>query len=406
MKNKSWRLWIIAVAIAALVLADLLPMLVSAQEASAPLLVAQQQAPQKRHRTLFDLLFGDKQRQQQQQLQQQQRTPAKQQPKRATQKAAPAPQLAPPKPTVTKAAAATRIAVFGDSLAVDLAEALDRFYADDPNLTVLEQGVGSSGLVRQDYFDWAQAVHDQIAANSFDLAIFIIGVNDRQPITVNGESLKPQTDGWNDAYTARVNALLTELRAANKPVIWVGLPPMQSPSYSAAMTQITSVQKLASFSGGAEFLDIYEKFADENGKYTSFGPDVNGQQVRMRKDDGIHFSTAGSDKLAFYLSQSIKTYYHGGSITAEVTDPLLGTEAQQMLRPPYQGLGQVRLLEVAGAVVPLSNTAPRANDLVTAQTADNGAGFDLDQLMHAPVGRVDAFGVGVAAGNSEDVATP
>ena len=86
-------------------------------------------------------------------------------------------------------------------------------------------------------------------------------------------------------------------------MIWVGLPPMSKTEYSAAISQISNIQRLASFSGGAEFLDIYERFLGEDGKYSSHGPDVNGQNARMRKDDGIHFSTAGSDKLAFYLSQ-------------------------------------------------------------------------------------------------------
>ena len=62
--------------------------------------------------------------------------------------------LPPPKPAIEKTADATRLAVFGDSLAVDLAKALERFYAEDPNLVVINQGVGSSGFVRDDFFDW------------------------------------------------------------------------------------------------------------------------------------------------------------------------------------------------------------------------------------------------------------
>ena len=123
----------------------------------------------------------------------------------------------------------------------------------------------------------------------------------------------------------------------------VGLPPMSKTEYSAAMSQISALYKMAAFSGGAEYLDIYERFLGEDGKYSSQGPDVNGQNARMRKDDGIHFSTAGADKLAFYISQSIRTFYRGGGITVAVADPLLGTDAAAMLRPPYQGQGQTRL---------------------------------------------------------------
>jgi hypothetical protein len=344
-------------------------------------------AQEARRRTLFDLLFGEPEPKP---------APVQQQP-RQTPRQVPAASLPPPKPQVEKAASATRLAVFGDSLAIDLSRALERFYAEDPNLVVVDQGVSSSGFVRFDYFNWDNAITEQIAANSFDLAVVIIGINDRQELTVDGQSYAPLTDQWAAAYQARISAFLGKLRAARKPVIWVGLPPMSKSEYSAAISQISNIQRLASFSGGAEFLDIYERFLGEDGKYSSHGPDVNGQNARMRKDDGIHFSTAGSDKLAFYLSQSIGAFYRGGSVTIAVADPLLGTDAATMMRPPYQGLGQIRLLEVAGAVIPISRVPARATDLITAASlpVQTSVPFTLDQLVTAPIGRVDAFGVGI-----------
>ncbi len=369
---------VVAVLVGLLVFIDVAP----AFAQNETMLVAQQQ----RRRTLFDLLFGDDQQQ----------APAeqpRQQPRQQPRKPAPAPRasLPPPKPQIEKAADATRLAVFGDSLAVDLSKALERFYAEDPNLVVIGQGVGSSGFVRADYFDWDKAIGEQIAADSFDLAVVIMGVNDRQDIG----SYKALTEPWNAAYQARIADFLGQLRAARKPVIWVGLPPMGKGDYSAAMTQISNIQKLASFSGGAEFLDIYERFLGEDGKYSSYGPDVSGQNALMRKDDGIHFSAAGSDKLAFYLSQTIRTFYRGKGVSVAVSDPLLGTDAAAMLRPPYQGIGQVRLLEVAGAVIPLSRAPQRAGELLTASGGPAGPGFTLEQLVAAPIGRVDAFGVGI-----------
>lgn len=370
--------FVVALVLAMVVFTDVAP----AFAQNETIMVAQEQ----KRRTLFDLLFGEPEPQP---------VPVEQ-PRQTPRATTPQASLPPPKPQIEKAADATRVAVFGDSLAIDLSKALERFYAEDPNLVVINQGVSSSGFVRADFFDWDKAIGEQIAANSFDLAVVIIGINDRQELSVDGQRLAPLTEGWNAAYQARIADFLGQLRAARKPVIWIGLPPMSKTEYSAAIAQISNIQRLASFSGGAEFLDIYERFLGEDGKYSSHGPDVNGQNARMRKDDGIHFSTAGSDKLAFYLSQSIRTFYRGGGLTVAVADPLQGTDAAAMLRPPYQGLGQIRLLEVAGAVVPLSRVPPRAGDLLTAAGAPASAPpFTLEQLMTAPIGRVDAFGVGV-----------
>ena len=361
------------------------------------------QAEQPRRRTLFDLLFGEEPAPAPQVQPRQPRPQAAPQAPAAS--AAPAPPPPPPTPQADKSPDATRLAVFGDSLAIDLTKALERFYAEDPNLVVIGHGVSSSGFVRDDYFDWNAAIAEQIAADSFDIAVVIIGINDRQELTVDGVTHEPLSEGWITAYQARLNQFLGQLRAARKPVVWMGLPPMSRSQYSAAMSQISALHRLAALSGGAEFIDIYDRFADEGGKYAAYGPDVNGQNALMRKDDGIHFSSAGSDKLAFYISQSMRSFYRGGRVSVAVVDPLQGTDAAGMLRPPYQGLGQTRLLEVAGAIVPLSRAPQRASDLVLATgLVEEPAAFPLEQLVQAPVGRADAFGVGISPGDAaEDV---
>ncbi|HHY50298.1 MAG TPA: DUF459 domain-containing protein, partial [Alphaproteobacteria bacterium] len=326
---RTWTTWIaiglMALAAAAMVLTDFLAVaqaaevrvlapaqLISTQASGERIHIAQQK---KRRKTLMDLLFGDEEEERVEQ-------PVVERPvkQRQPQEAA----LPPAKPAVEKAAGATRLAVFGDSMAVDLAKALERLFADDPNIVIVPQGVGSSGFVRQDFFDWNKAIGEQLAANSFDLAVMIVGINDRQSIG----KLKPLTPEWTTEYSARVSNFVTQVRNAGKPLIWVGLPPMEAPSYNKAIGQINELQKLAAFAGGAEFLDITERFLNEEGKYSAFGPDLNGNRVRMRKDDGIHLSAAGADKLAFYLSQTLKLYYRGGGgVGIEVADPLLGTDA-------------------------------------------------------------------------------
>jgi hypothetical protein len=351
---------------------------------------------QRKRRTLLDLLFGNDEPEPPRVIEL---------PPEQTAPRTPAADLPPPKPKVEKSPTATRLAVFGDSLAIDFAKALDRFYSEDPNLVVVNLGVGDSGFVREDFYDWNTVIGEQIAQNSFDIAVVLVGINDRQTIHVNGESYKALTPEWTNIYQQRIGSFAAQLRIARKPTIWIGLPPMSKSEYSAALSQISAMHRMAAFANGEEYLDIFERFLDEEGKYSSYGPDLNGQRVRMRKEDGIHFSSAGADKLAFYASQSIKLYYQGGAaVSLQVADPLAGTDAQLMQRPPFQGLGQIRLLEVAGAVIPLSNATKRAVDLVTADTvAAEPAVFDLEQMMLAPVGRVDAFGAGVvpAAASNE-----
>ena len=184
------------------------------------------------------------------------------------------------KPAAAKSPTATRLVVFGDTMAVDLAAALDRFYTDDPNIVVINQGVASSGFARPDFFDWDKTAVDQVTKNTFDIAIMIVGTNDRQSIKQDGNSYKSLTPEWEDAYKSRVAAFVSAVHGANKPLIWVGLPPMAKDDVSTAMGQISSDQRLAVFAGGADFLDIYDKFVDDSGNYTATGPDLNGNQIK------------------------------------------------------------------------------------------------------------------------------
>ncbi len=336
--------------------------------------VAQNSSP-----TLWDLLFGPPKKQ---------ATPQKIK-KPTVRRTVPSVSVPLVNDEIAKAPDASRLMVIGDSLAVDLAKSLTNFYVDDPNLVIISKGVGSSGFVRSDFYDWGEALKNEIELDSFDILVVFMGINDRQPLMGEQTSAQPLSEAWRGAYTQRLSEFLNQLTSANKPVIWLGMPPMAPPKFSASLAQISALQKLASFSAGADFIDIYERFTDENGKYISQGPDINGQQVLMRKSDGIHFSRAGSDKLAFYINQSLKGFYRSGTISLAIIDPLEGTDAGALQRLPFQGLGQLRLLQVAGAALTINKEAQRANELLL-DLEITPAPSDIN-FPNAPLGRVDAF---------------
>ncbi|WP_338609256.1 DUF459 domain-containing protein [Pelagibacterium nitratireducens] len=351
-------------------------------------------AQERSTRTLFEVLFGSGNEEQQSQPQE----PVTSQPRPQAQPAPQPRQAEPPETSeVEKSDNARRVAVFGDSLAVDLARALERLYADNPEISVREQAVGSSGFVRNDFFDWNAAIEDEVIADSFDVAVVAIGINDRQAL----DGAEALSDPWRSAYRDRIDAFLADINAAGKEVVWLELPPMQQPSYGAAMAQISSIHKAAVNAAGGAWVETYDRYLGEDGGYSADGPDLNGNIVDMRKGDGIHFSAAGADKLAFYIDRAMGSG-GGGRVslsgsTSEVADLLAGTDAAGMVRPPYQGLDQMRLVEMASFVQDLGGAAQRANDLIVAGQATAGTrGFALEDMLDAPVGRVDAFGLGRA----------
>jgi hypothetical protein len=219
----------------------------------------------------------------------------------------------PPAPPVagTGPAAAARpqfnVAVIGDSLGQMLGQGLVEAFAERPDIGVLRKARENSGLVRDDYYDWPKAVRDLLGASEkVDLAIIIVGSNDRQAIRDGGAYVEPLTPRWKELYAARVAAIAEAFRARDIRLVWVGLPIMRSQSMALGATALNDIYREQAARGGAAFVDTWGAFADERGQYSDYGPDVNGQIVRLRSADGVHFTRAGTRKLAHFVEGGIR----------------------------------------------------------------------------------------------------
>ncbi|ARN83791.1 hypothetical protein B1812_18830 [Methylocystis bryophila] len=226
--------------------------------------------------------------------------------KRGAPAAAPAAQAA----VQQKDPAAFRVTVLGDAFSQLLAAGLEQSFANEPKIAVLRRGNDNSGLVRSDYYDWMKAA-GEIADDPKkpDMAVIMIGGNDRQSLGADEGSKEPLSPRWREIYGERVDGLIQIFKEKNIPVVWVGLPVMQPTGYSAAIAQINEIFRSSAAKAGVPFIDLWDKFTDEHGQYSAFGPDENGQIVALRSTDGIHFTDAGARKLALFVEGEIKRLY-------------------------------------------------------------------------------------------------
>lgn len=214
---------------------------------------------------------------------------------------------APGTPGGSPAQASFFIEVLGDSLAVLAAEGLTQAYADRPEVAVQEKARESSGLVRDDYYDWTKAARDLAQSNDhIDYVVIEIGINDLQALKDGADSVAPLSERWDAIYGARIEALVETFRAKHIPVAWIGLPPMRLDSFNASVVKLNELFKLHAEKADAHFIDIWDAFANQAGQYDAFGPDIDGQQTKLRGADGIHFTKAGSRKIAHFLEADIK----------------------------------------------------------------------------------------------------
>jgi len=202
------------------------------------------------------------------------------------------------------------IAVIGDSLAIMAARGLTDAYADKPQFAITSLARDSSGLTRDDYYDWPKAARDFLATKpKVDVAVVMLGLNDLQPLKTGGETLEPLSDKWKAAYAQRVQNLVAPFHDAHIPVLWVGLPPMRDDKLNAQVVALNEILRDNAEQAGGKYVDVWDAFADENGQYAAFGPDVEGQKAKLRSDpNGIYFTKAGQRKLASFLEPEIKRF--------------------------------------------------------------------------------------------------
>jgi len=249
---------------------------------------------------------------------------------------------------------APSIAILGDSLA----DALNSGFEGDPVLRgayrLMHRASSASGLVREDYFSWPKTIATLLAEQpGLSALVIMIGLNDRQIIRAGDRNLEPLSEAWREDYRKRVDAILTLARDAKVPVFWVGLPLMRSPKLSEDLMALNMLirERVAVF--GQTFVETVDAFADAAGAFSATGPDVIGDNVRLRGADGIHFSPAGQRKLAFFVDRALSRLPNERPAPAMATLPA-ATTLPAVPAPVrlHTGLGQGWNATPGGIILP------------------------------------------------------
>jgi len=226
-------------------------------------------------------------------------------PKAKARKKTPRPPAEPATPVVEKTPDARTVLVVGDFMASGLAEGLDTAFADNAGVKIVSRSNGSSGFVRDDFYNWPEQIKTLIDTEKPAAIVIMIGSNDRQQMRVGDMREQPRSENWTKEYESRTDALGKAIADAKVPFLWVGMPAFRVPKMTSDMLAFNDIYHSAAEKHGGEFVDVWDGFVDENGAFITSGPDMNGQPVRLRADDGINVSTAGKRKLAFYTEKPL-----------------------------------------------------------------------------------------------------
>ena len=214
----------------------------------------------------------------------------------------------PPNPKDPTAADPLRVLIVGDSIGIDLGDALQPDLAQTDVVSAALDGRVSTGLTRPDYFNWPAELAADLKSQNPQVVVIMIGANDAQDFL--GPPDVPYTSPqWNTLYAERVAQFMQIAQSGGATVVWVGMPPMQAPGLNAQMSDLNAVvqQQAAKANPPVTYLSTDRSLGTAQGGYTAFVTNGAGQVVNVRTPDGTHLTPGGGQVVAQQVIAELQT---------------------------------------------------------------------------------------------------
>ncbi len=205
-----------------------------------------------------------------------------------------------------------RILVLGDSFIMEgFGPTLQKTLMTYQDVDVIREGKYSTGLVRQDVFNWPEKARELVQRLHPDVVCICLGANDPQDII--GKDKKRHiagTDSWQELYYGRVKEMLASASSTNARVVWIGLPVMGKEKYEKRIRLLSSLQQRACDEDErCTFISTEESLKDEHGNYTTFIKDGANRHVRIRSKDKIHVTREGGKKMVESILPQLESMF-------------------------------------------------------------------------------------------------
>jgi lysophospholipase L1-like esterase len=221
-----------------------------------------------------------------------------------------------------------------------------------------------------------------------------------------GGSYEFHTDPWATLYTKRIDDMINALKSKGVPIVWVGLPAIRGTKSTNDMSYLDELYRERAEKAGIIYVDLWDGFVDDQGRYAVQGPDFEGQIRRLRTADGVHFTKAGAVKLASYVDHELRRVMSAHIAPVALPAPEATPKS-----------GTVGTRPDVGPVVPLSSNEADGGDLAGAGGRTNPAPADpvaakvlsRGDPLSAPAGRADDFSwprPGPSANAAPEIAPP
>lgn len=251
-----------------------------------------------------------------------------------------------------------QVSIIGDTFADGIVFGLVESMGADTRLNIQRKLRPVYAIMGSDFESKVKAFEEAIATEPMNIAIVMMGEDDRVSFrNAEGRRVPVASPDWVAEYTKRLDRLMKAIKRTNAGVYWVGLPNLSRAEANDQALAMNEAIRERAYLNGFKYIDVAAGFADEDGAYSAYGPDLAGKIRVLREPDGIHFTEAGNRKLAHFVEKELRRDLNQAKSNRNV--PLLGAEAEQQKINPDNAVK---------TLAPSSPVADAAANGTTAQT--------------------------------------
>ncbi|TKX32006.1 SGNH/GDSL hydrolase family protein [Campylobacter estrildidarum] len=193
----------------------------------------------------------------------------------------------------------------GDSLMQGVAVALNKNLRN-LGLKATDISRQNTGLSYKSYFNWAQATKETLSKNpNIKYLVILLGANDPWDIKKGGNYLHFGTPPWKEIYTSRVDEIIKIAQKHKVKILWFEIPPVKKDSLNKKIQILNEIYNQELVKNKEIFINTKLSFSVDN-EYSTYIKDENNKSIKMRTDDGIHFTSNGAKVMSKLLLDHIE----------------------------------------------------------------------------------------------------
>lgn len=239
----------------------------------------------------------------------------------------------------------------------------------------------STGLTYTHFFDWGKALREAFAKNPhINIVVMMVGANDPYAMP----KMKYGSEEWVETYSSRIKEIIDISLENDAVVVWYDAPYVRKEPLNTRLIFLNTLYKSQVDSAKQLLLHANSALAPD-GVYTSYVKNEQGRSIRVRGEDGIHFSGEGSRALSKLLlerlevvqeqipqdelTQSTKTTHHTPHTPS--TQKIQDTHTKDKPTPTKQKTQEIQKPQEEQVIDSIKNDSAQYTDEQSTQKEEN-----------------------------------